>query len=131
MFGLKPLPVLLAALAFFFVGFLWYGVIFTDAWMAGHGLTEDDAGSPMWMILGFVLTFMQVIGLGLILKWRNPDGIGGAVQTAAVLWALLALPFTLYAYTYLPAHNMTLLMIDASHLFVGWILAAVILTAMK
>ena len=131
MFGLKPLPVILATVAFYFVGFLWYGLIFSEVWMAGHGVSEEDAGSPLWMIGGFILTFMQVIGLGLILKWRNGSGVGAALQTAGLLWLLLALPFTLYDYVYLPGHNFTLLLVDASHLLVGWVVAAIILAVMK
>lgn len=128
---LNPVGIALASIAFFFIGFLWYGVIFMDGWMAGHGLTEDDGGSPIWMVGGVVITVMQVIGLALILKWKGAAGLGDAATTAALLWALLALPFTLYAYLYLPAHNSTLLMIDASHLLVGWVVAAAILSRFK
>ena len=131
MFGLKLLPVVLATIAFFFVWFLWYAVIFADLWMASHGLAQDDAGSPLWMIGGLILTLMQVIGLGIILKWRNGSGVGAAVQTAGLLWLLLALPFSLYDFVYLPGHDFTLLLVDASHLLVGWIVAAIILAAMK
>jgi hypothetical protein len=131
LFGLNLVPVLVASVAFFVVGFLWYGVIFSDAWMAAQGVTEADAGSPVWMVGGFVITIMQVVALGLILKWRNIAGPSPAVQTALVLWLLLALPFTLYAYFFIPAHNATLLMIDASHLLVGWGLAAAVLATMK
>lgn len=128
---LNPVGIAVASIAFFIVGFLWYGVIFSDAWMAGHGLTQDDAESPIWMLGGLVVTVMQVIGLALILKWKGVAGLADAATTAALLWALLALPFTLYAYLYLPAHNSTLLMVDASHLLVGWVVAAAVLSRFK
>ncbi|NNE40329.1 MAG: DUF1761 domain-containing protein [Marinicaulis sp.] len=131
MFGLKPLPVILATVAFFFVGFLWYGLLFTEMWMAAEGLTEEDAGSPVWMIGGLIITFMQVIGIGLVLKWKNVSGVNDAVMTMLTLWLLIALPFTAYAFVYLPAHSLPLLMIDASHLLVGWVVSAIILTIMK
>lgn len=131
LFGLKALPVLVASAAFFVVGFLWYGVIFTEAWMAAEGLTKEDAGSPLWMIAGFAISVLQVVGLGLVLKWRSISAIGPAIQAAAVLWLLFALPFSLYAYIYLPAHDATLLFIDASHLLVGWAVAAATLAVMK
>ncbi|MBT8473539.1 MAG: DUF1761 domain-containing protein [Marinicaulis sp.] len=131
MFGLKPLPVILATVAFFFVGFLWYGLLFTEMWMAAEGLTEEDAGSPVWMIGGLIITFMQVIGIGLVLKWKNVSGVNDAVMTMLTLWLLIALPFTAYAFFYLPAHSLPLLMIDASHLLVGWVVSAIILTIMK
>jgi hypothetical protein len=101
--------------------------------MAAEGLTAADAEdqSPIWMIGGFLITVMQVVGLGLILKWRGVTGVGPAIATALLLWLLLALPFTHYAYLYLPAHNATLLMIDGSHLLVGWVLVAAVLALVK
>lgn len=133
LFGLKLVPVLLASIAFYFVGFLWYGVIFQQAWLAAEGITEADTqeGAAIWMAGGFLITIMQVIGIGLVLKWKGVAGLAGAVQTALLLWLFLALPFTMYAYLYNPAHNSTLLMIDASHLLVGWLAAAAVLGAMK
>ncbi len=128
---LNPVGIALASVAFFFVGFLWYGLLFTDAWMAAHGLTEEDAGSPAWMLLGLVLTVMQVLGLAIVMKWKGIANVGDAVKTAVFLWALFALPFNLYAFTYLTAHNVTLLAIDASHMLVGWVAAAVILALFK
>lgn len=130
---LNPVGIIVASIAFFAVGFLWYGVIFSDAWMAAEGFTKeaDDAGSPAWMALGFVITVMQVVGLALILKWKGDAAPVASATTAAILWALLALPFTLYGFIYTPGHNTTLLMIDASHLLVGWVVSAVVLSLFK
>lgn len=132
-FGLNAIALLAASVAFYFVGFLWYGVIFSEAWMTAEGLTAEDAEgqSPIWMAGGFLITILQAIGLGLVLKWRNTDGLSAALTTSAMLWFFLALPFTSYAYMYLPRHDATLLMIDASHLLVGWLAAGAVLALMK
>ena len=131
--GLNMLGVLVASLAFFFVGFLWYGLIFSDAWMAAEGLPPEaaDAESPVWMAGGFIITILQVIGLGLVMKWKGDASPMEGATTAAVLWFFFALPFAHYAYLYNPAHNVTLLMIDGSHLLVGWIVSAVVLRLIK
>lgn len=130
---LNPVAIIAASVAFFVVGFLWYGVLFSDAWMAAEGITEEEAAgdSPIWMVLGFVITVMQVAGLALVLKWKGVTGLSDAAMTAAILWALFALPFTLYGFAYSPGHNSTLLMIDASHLLVGWVISAVVLSRFK
>ncbi|OFX05596.1 MAG: hypothetical protein A3E78_05975 [Alphaproteobacteria bacterium RIFCSPHIGHO2_12_FULL_63_12] len=130
---LNPLGIAVASIAFYFVGFLWYGLIFSDAWMAAEGVTQEaaDAESPAWMALGAVITVMQVVGLAIVLKWKGAIGAADAVKAAALLWALFALPFTLYGFAYTPGHDATLLMLDASHLLVGWIVAAVTLSLFR
>lgn len=133
LFGLNAVAVLAGSIVFYMVGFLWYGVLFSQAWMAAEGVTAEEAqeGSPIWMAGGFLITILQVVGLGLAIKWRGATDLGGAIMTAVILWLFLALPFSLYAYLYLPAHDTTLLMIDASHLFVGWVTAAGVLAVLK
>lgn len=130
--GLNVVAVLVATLVFWMLGFVWYGVIFMEAWMAGHGLVADQAGGfDIYMISGILITLMQVLGLGLVLKWKGANGLGDAVTTVSVLWLLLAVPFVMYAYLYLPAHNSTLLMIDGSHLLVGWVVTAIVYALIK
>ena len=132
--GLNSLAVLLATLAFYFVGFLWYGLFFMEAWMNAAGITEADYGDQsqgVWMLGGVLITIMQVIGIGLVLRWKGAASIGDAVKTTLIIWALFALPFVHYNYLYEPDHSVVLLIIDASHLLVGWVISAVILSLIK
>jgi hypothetical protein len=130
---LNPVGIAVASLAFFLIGFLWYGIIFSDAWMAANGITAEDAkgDSPIWMAVGLLITIVQVIGLAVVLKWKGASGLTESAKTAALLWAFFSLPLTLYDYVYMPAHDSTLLMIDASHLLVGWVVSAVVLSLFK
>ncbi|MEX6633475.1 DUF1761 domain-containing protein [Hyphococcus lacteus] len=131
--GLNLVGVLVATLAFWMVGFVWYGLVFAEIWMEANGVTAETAGAggSLYMLGGFVITLMQVIGIGLVLKWKGVATMGAAVMTAVILWFFLALPFANYAYLYSPAHNTTLLLIDASHLLVGWVVSAVVLSLIK
>lgn len=132
-FGLNLVAVTLASLAFYFVGFLWYGMLFQELWMEWAGVTDADVENenPAYMVGGFLITIMQVIGIGFVLRWKGAADIGEAIKTALVLWLLLALPFVMYAYLYMPAHNSAMLMVDASHLLVGWVVSAIILAVLK
>lgn len=125
--------IIVASIAFYLVGFVWYGLAFSEAWMAAEGLTAADVEgeSPIWMALGFFITVLQVIGLALVLRWKGVTSTADAATTAAILWALFALPFSLYDFAYLSAHNVTALLLDASHLLVAWIVAAVVLSYFK
>ena len=131
--GLNLVGVLVASIAFFLVGWLWYGIIFSDVWMAAMGISADAAGGSfdIWMAGGLLITVMQVIGVGLVMKWKGVSGLSGAVITAVLLWLFFALPFCHYAYIYNPGHDSTLLMIDAGHLLVGWVVSAIVLALIK
>lgn len=133
LFGIKLVPLILATLAFYVIGFLWYGVIFTNAWMSAMGVTEADfeGQSPAWMALGPVISLLTVIVIGKVLKWANAASIGDAVQKTLILWVGFGVTMALYALAYSPTHSTMLFLIDASHVLVGWLVAAVILAAMK
>ncbi|MBI1366102.1 MAG: DUF1761 family protein [Alphaproteobacteria bacterium] len=131
-FGLRLLPVIVASVVFFFIGFVWYGLLFSDAWMAAHNITAESAAgeSQLWMAAGFAITILEVVGLGLVMKWKNALSPQSAAAAAAVLWLCLALPLILYSYIY-ASHDATLLAIDASHILVGWVASALVLSFMK
>lgn len=133
LYGLNAFGVVVASAAFFLVGFLWYGVVFADAWMAAEGVSaaEAEAQSPAWMAGGVVITVLQVVGIGLVLKWRRAHSVGAAMATAFALWLLFALPFTHYEFLYSPAHDPTTLLLDAGHLLVGWLVAALALALIR
>lgn len=134
LFGLSLIGVIAASVVFFIIGYLWYGVIFSDMWMTETGISKADAEAdqnPMYMVLGFVITAMEVIGLGLVMKWRNAMSLNGAVMTAAILWLLFVVPLCAYDYLYSPAHSETLFLIDAGHLLIGWVASAVVLALVK
>lgn len=130
--GLSLVGVLVATLAFWISGFVWYGLLFAEAWMAANNISPDAEGSfDLYMVGGIVITLMQVIGIGLVMKWKGVISLADAVKVALVLWFFFGLPFSNYAYLYNPAHSTTLLLIDASHLLVGWVISAVILALIK
>ncbi|MEO1014135.1 MAG: DUF1761 domain-containing protein [Pseudomonadota bacterium] len=132
-FGLNLVALLLATFAFFFAGFVIYGVLFSDLWMSIEGVSEEDAAAAGmgWLAPALLITVLQVIGLGLILQWRKAASLGAAVTTAIVAWALIALPLMAYDPIYIPGQSPMSLVIDGAHLFVGWVSSAVILTLLK
>ena len=131
--GYKILGVILATIAFYLVGFLWYGVLFSELWMSESGFTEQDYAnsSPAWMGLGIVLTIVQVIGATLVLSWRGHPDLADSVKTMATMGLLFAAPFAAYALTYSPHHSIPLYLIDASHLIVGFCLTGAVLSMFR
>jgi hypothetical protein len=90
------LGVLLAAVAFFAVGAVWYGLLFSRPWMRLSGVTEEQArGSNLPLTFGTtaLLGLVAAIGLAALL---GPDatvasglGVGLGVGVLIVAPALL------------------------------------------
>ena len=125
--GTSLLGILAASIGFFFIGFLWYGVIFMEKWMTLQGLPMDGEQQMMPMIWGFLITVVQVIGINYILHQSGAKVLSTCARIAGTVGLLLAVPFASYATIYAGA-PLELFMIDASHLLVGYTLSGIILS---
>jgi Protein of unknown function (DUF1761) len=130
-FGLKPVPILLSAIAIYMVGAMIYGVLFSQQWMALAGYTEDSFKGQEWrMALGPIMPVMITIGMGLLIKDR---GISTAIS-GLKLGALIGLFFLVSGRLYTLAYGtepVALFALDGAHLMLNAILAGTILGAMK
>jgi hypothetical protein len=86
--GVNWAAVVVAALVMQAIGFLWYGVIFEQQWIALSGVPAESA-SNTGMMLGFVNTLVMAVGLG----WAVPRMGGMSWGSGAVNGALLAIFF--------------------------------------
>lgn len=133
-FGLNIIAVLVSAIALFFVGFLFYGVLFEDLWVGLQGFTEAqllEANEHMaaGMLHGFIISLVTAIFIGLALKRFGADGMMPAIKGAVLLWAGFALTTLAYGFVYAMQPFM-LFVLDASHLLVGFIVVAAVQTAL-
>ena len=128
--GVNPSGVALAALAMWFVGFLWYGVIFADVWMEALGITSDDfAGqSPLWMAAGFLIELVLAFGLAWLIKRMDVAGVGACVLTCLVVAVLIAVPVLAYQLVYQPLHSVAAWLIDTTHVLATFAAAGAILS---
>lgn len=69
------LAVLVATIAAFFLGFVWYSFLFGKRWMKELGFSEEELkkGANMGMIFGSTLALTFVMGLGLAMLWHTED----------------------------------------------------------
>jgi len=132
LFGLKLIPVVLATVAFWLIGWLWYGVLFMDAWTkaSGYSKADFDGANPSWMILGVLISFLSVVVIGKVLNWAKSVSLNSAIVHTLILWIGFGVTMALYGLAYSPAHSISLFLIDAGHLLVGWLVVAIILTVM-
>ena len=115
--GVSLLGAFLAALAMFFVGFVFYGVLFGRIWQGARGLTDEQLKqqSPLWMIGGFLIELVAAFGIGwLMTKIAVSDPIP-ALGFGATLGFLIGLPMRSYEYVYSVYHSLPGALVDWGH----------------
>lgn len=127
--GLSIVGTVIATLLYYFFEFAWYSIL-QNAWQAGEGVTAEDYAnqSGAWMAVGFVAPLLQVIAIGLILKWCGWPSLSEAFGKIFCLSVLLGIAVGIYALAYLPQHSVSLFLIDTVHYVIGWSVTAVVLT---
>lgn len=118
-----------ATVVAFFIGFLWYGLIFAEQWMALTGTVEDGGESPVWMLLGLLQTFVIMTGLGWLIG-KTGDGWMNGLKTGLMAGVFFALTTSAYGFIY-QTSAMGLLPIDWSHLLAVYGVGGAIIGGLK
>lgn len=128
--GVNLLGVLLAAIAMFIVGFVFYGALFQDIWMSARGYTPEllEAGNPAWMGAGFLISLVLSFGIGYFMQKRDISGLSGAVRFAAMFAVVIGFPLLAYDFVYGAYHSVPGLLVDWGHTLAGFIAAAAVLS---
>lgn len=142
---LDYLAVLLAAVAYFVIGFLWYTPLFGKVWAKHMGMADADApgGAAMArsLALNFVgnllvaLVFLHVLEAFTPAAWYHGDpsattrDIPYALQGAFWVWLGFFLPKELTGMAW-EGHNWIVASINASYHIVSLVVMAIILTVL-
>lgn len=124
--------VFVAAIVFFAWGYLWYGVLFGNQWLAAMGRTAADFQSPpttyLWsFILGLILSYATAMALT-----RHPEdqtvaqGISFAMFMGIALYATQTLNHLIYE-----NGSMTLWTINTLYTVIGFAIVGAIIGAWK
>ena len=115
------LAVGLGTVAFFAVGAIWYGVVFSKAWQAAVGLSEEQlkTGANMPLIFGtcFVLEFIVALTVGHMFDFLEPSDRSKMMITVGLALGIMS-PAIGISYLYM-RKPLKLFLIDAGHLVVG------------
>lgn len=141
------LGVLLAAIAIYFVGFIWYGLLFAEpymnaigvyfgegmesvTWMTPEGArTEEQMPMEMtWMLAGMLIPIVLAFGLGWHMKQKAISSLQSAVSFGLWLSLLIGVPLMAYALVYTPWHSVVGFLVDASHTVVTFVVGCAILS---
>lgn len=128
--GVNAAGVLLAAVAMFFVGFVFYGILFSDVFMEARGITAADAEgqNPAWMGAGFLIELVAALGIGWVIKAKGATGLVPCLMTGLVLAVLVALPMLSYEFVYGARHHVPGAMVDWGHVLVSFAAGGAVLS---
>ena len=97
------LAVIVAAIAYWLLGAIWYGVVFGEAWMTLEHITAEQARS-MNPVLPYVITLalnvLIAYALAQICIWRNANTLGRGASVGVLLWIGFVGPVTFTTYMY-------------------------------
>jgi len=130
--GVNLLGSLLAGVAIYAVGGVWFGVAFDQMWMDANGYTleqiEDNFSAPIFFGGGILISLMLAFGLGWLLKKTGTQGLGPSVLFGIKMALVFAAPILAYGFVYDPVHSVTDLALDIGHSFAGFVLGTAVLS---
>jgi len=95
--------VFVAAVAYWLLGAVWYGVLFSKPWMALENISMEQAKSMnpvLPYVITFVLNLLIAYALAQICIWRNANSIGRGASVGVLLWIGFIGPITYTTYMY-------------------------------
>jgi hypothetical protein len=118
------LAVIVAAVAGFAVGAVWYTFLFSKAWIAAVGIPEEklrQGGSPLPFILSGIAYLLIAAFLSAL---TNPATVVGGAVSGLLVWLGFVLTTTTVNYAF-PGRKLELTAIDTGH----WLAAMVVMGA--
>ena len=97
------LAVVVAAIAYFILGGLWYGVFFNKPWMALEQMTIEQAKNVnpvIPYIISFLLELLIAYSLAQLCIWRNADTASRGASVGVLVWIGFVGPITLMTYMF-------------------------------
>jgi len=95
--------VFIAAVAYWLLGAVWYGVLFSKPWMALENITMEQAKS-MNPVLPYVITLVLNLLIAYLLAqiciWRNASTAGRGASVGVLIWIGFIGPITYTTYMY-------------------------------
>lgn len=110
------------------LGFLWYGPLFGDRWMAAMEGLPQHGDMATTMILGVVNTVIVVIGLNWLLTRLRPASLSAALGAALAAWFFFDFTTMAVDYLYL-GHSLELVAINMGYQLVAYLVAGAVIGA--
>ena len=128
------LAVLVGALAYFFLGAIWYSALFRNAWIKATGVNANDPnarkGFAGIMIASFLTILITSIGLALIITRIGPGGWMTGCKVGLIAGVCFSAATICNSYLY-EKRPIALSTINSLYNIVGCVLAGIIISIWK
>lgn len=124
------LAVIACAIAYWLVGGLWYGFLFTKPWIALEGDAPNHVNPFRAYVVTFLLNLLIAFVLAQLCIWRNANTASRGAAMGVLLWLGIVGPITLTTAMY-EGRPMQLFAINEFYPLVGLCLMGAILGAWK
>ncbi len=125
------LAVVVAAIAYWVLGGLWYGVLFNKPWMALEHMTIEQTKSvnpAIPYIVSFLLELLIAYSLAQLCIWRNANTAGRGASIGVLIWIGFVGPISFMNYMF-EMRPKELFAINEFYPLAGLVLMGVILGA--
>jgi hypothetical protein len=125
--------VVVAAIAYWLLGAVWYGVLFSKPWMALEHITPEQAqvASPVVpYIVSLLLEVLIAYSLAQLCIWRNANTPGRGASVGVLVWIGFVGPIMFMTYMF-EMRPRTLFAINAFYPLAGLVLMGLILGSWK
>ena len=95
--------VLVAAIAYWLLGALWFAVLFSRPWMALENITPEQTGGSnpiVPYIISFILNLVIAFVLAQLCAWRNANTAARGAALGILIWIGFVGPITYSTYMY-------------------------------
>jgi surface polysaccharide O-acyltransferase-like enzyme len=125
--------VIVAAIAYWILGAVWYGVLFSKPWMALEHMTIEQAQSASPVIpyiVSFLLELLVAYSVAQLCIWRNADTVGRGASVGVLVWIGFVGPIAFMNYMF-EMRPKALFAINEFYPLAGLVLVGAILGAWK
>lgn len=123
--------VVVSAIVYWLLGAVWYGMLFSKAWMDLEHMTMDQAKSMnpvLPYIITFVLNLVIAFFLAQLCTWRNASTAARGASLGVLLWIGFVGPITYTTHMY-EMRPFNLFLLNEGYSLVGLLLMGAILGA--
>jgi len=128
------LAVVVAAIAYWILGAVWFGMLFTKPWMQLEHIPPEQAAamqgaaSAFPYVMSFVLNLIIAFVLAQLCAWRNATTTARGASLGVLLWIGIVGPIT-YTTSMYEMRPLNLFLINEGYVLVGLFLMGAILGA--